>query len=305
MTKGEVVSQSFPQVLQRGPTESNRRTQDSDEPPRVALANWLTDTEHGAGHLLARVIVNRVWAWHFVRGIVNTPSDFGSRGGRPSHPELLDWLATEFINSGWRLKSLHRLIMNSAVYMQSYREDAHASRIDPDNALMWRRNVNRLQAESIRDSILAVSGQLDRSMFGVGTLDATVPRRSIYLTVKRIRLVPILQLFDAPDALQSVGVRQTTTVAPQALLMLNNPWVRERAVGFVKRIDRGGKLDAVIRAGFLAALARPPSDSEQQSMREFVTRRMGAIETRTDARQQALADFCQMLMCLNEFIYVE
>src|SRR5437879_7951528 len=191
--------------------------------PRVALANWLTDTEHGAGRLLARVIVNRLWQHHLGRGIVGTPSDFGVQGERPSHPELLDWLATELIRGGWRLKPLHKLIMMSAVYRQGGEFDEAKFKLDPENKLCWRHAPRRLEAEVIRDSLLAVTGMLDRRMFGEGTLDQGMTRRSIYFTIKRSQLIPMLQLFDVPEPNASVGRRPSTTIAPQALVFLHNP----------------------------------------------------------------------------------
>ena len=188
---------------------------------RIALGEWLTDTDAGAGNLLARVIVNRLWQHHLGTGIVNTPSDFGSQGTPPTHPQLLDYLARQLVQNGWKLKPIHRLIMNSATYQQSGAVNDAASKIDPDNQLWWRRPPGRLEAEIIRDNLFAVSGTLDKTMHGPGSLDQATPRRSVYLTVKRGSLIPILQLFDAPDAIQSIGNRDVTTVPPQALAMMN------------------------------------------------------------------------------------
>src|SRR5207244_6323242 len=193
---------------------------------RRSLANWITDVDQGAGRLLARVIVNRLWQHHLGRGIVATPSDFGTRGERPTHPELLDWLATELIRNGWRLKPIHKLIVTSSTYMQSSQRDDAKARVDPDNRLFWRRPPHRLEAEVIRDALLSVSGALDTRMFGPGTLNSANKRRSIYSTVKRSKLMPMMQLFDAPEALGGVAQRPTTTIAPQALLLMNNPNVR-------------------------------------------------------------------------------
>src|SRR5262249_44725898 len=151
------------------------------------------------------------------RGIVGTPSDFGYQGERPTHPELLDWLARELIDSGWSLKHVHKLILTSAVYLQTSDHDKRRAAVDPENRLLWRHTPRRLEAEVIRDAILAASGDLDGRMFGPGTLDPTHKRRSIYFTVKRSKLVPTMVLFDAPDALGGLDVRPTTTIAPQAL----------------------------------------------------------------------------------------
>src|SRR5207245_2068887 len=171
--KEGVARQGFLQVLAPA---VERETRWPAQPPsgwrtsyrRRALANWITDVEHGAGRLLARVIVNRLWQHHLGRGIVATPSEFGARGEPPTHPELLDWLATELIGNGWRLKPIHRLIMTSAVYMQSSAIDEGKQQLDRDTRLFWRRPRMRLEAEAIRDALLAVSGTLDPRMFGPG-----------------------------------------------------------------------------------------------------------------------------------------
>ena len=236
-------------------------------PPRVALADWITDEEHGAGHLLARVIVNRLWQHHLGRGIVATPSDFGSQGVAPTHPDLLDYLAAELIRGGWKLKPIHKLIMMSAVYRQSGESDAVATKTDPDNLLWWRRGARRLEAEVIRDALLAVSGSLDKKMFGTGSLDESNPRRSVYLRVKRSNLIPFLQLFDAPDSIQSIGHRDVTTVPPQALSMMNSPLVRQLAEKFAKRIHTrpNTRPEKVVHDAYNLALSRPPTDSEQET----------------------------------------
>ncbi|MCA9071626.1 MAG: DUF1553 domain-containing protein, partial [Planctomycetaceae bacterium] len=198
------ASPGFFQVLMAGEgVEQKWLTSQSSEskaeplPPRIALANWITDDQIGAGHLLARVIVNRLWQHHMGRGIVSTPSDFGSQGTRPTHPELLDFLANELIRGGWKLKPIHKLILTSAVYRQSGEDNLIAAKVDPENHLWWHRGATRLEAEVIRDALLSVSGSLDQTMFGKGSLDQENPRRSVYLTVKRSSLIPILQLFDA------------------------------------------------------------------------------------------------------------
>ena len=183
------------------------------------------------GRLLARVIVNRLWQHHMGRGIVATPSDFGIRGERPTHPELLDHLAGELIKNGWKLKAIHKLIMTSAAYQESTLVDEAKVKLDRDNKLYWRQPVRRLEAEIIRDAILSVGGELDPKMFGPGTLDEKSKRRSIYFTVKRAKLMPMMVIFDAPEALSGMAERPTTTIAPQALHMLNNPQVRQAAEG--------------------------------------------------------------------------
>ena len=174
---------------------------------RAALAAWMTDVESGAGTLVARVMVNRLWQYHMGRGIVATPNDFGSQGSRPSHPELLDWLANALVKNGWREKPIHRLIVTSAVYMQDSQYDESRAGIDRDNVYHWRHTPRRLEAEPIRDAMLAAAGRLDTRMFGPGTLDPAMSRRSVYFRIKRSQLVPILMLFDWPEHLVSIGQR--------------------------------------------------------------------------------------------------
>jgi uncharacterized protein DUF1553 len=309
-----VAQQGFLQVLMAAP-EREKHWQVA--PPegcttsyrRRSLANWITDTEYGAGQLLARVIVNRLWQHHFGRGIVATPNDFGVQGARPTHPELLDWLAGELIREGWRLKPIHKLIMTSATYMQSGQFDAADARIDPENIWLWRRAPQRLEAEVIRDSLLAVSGTLDPTMFGPGTLDEGHTRRSIYFMIKRSKLVPMMQLFDQPEPLVSVGGRPSTTIAPQALAFLNSPHIRGYAHNFARRLlpaDKKSPADAV-KQGYQAAIGREPDEEELSAAVEFVAAQQQsyAAAGKTDARELALADFCQVLFGLNEFVYVE
>lgn len=271
---------------------------------RRAFAEWITDVEHGAGPLLARVIVNRLWQHHMGRGIVATPSDFGTRGEPPTHPELLDHLAQELIKNGWRLKPIHKLIMTSAAYQQSTAVDSAKVKIDRDNKLFWRHPSRRLEAEIIRDAILAVSGDLDAKLFGPGTLDENSKRRSIYFTVKRSKLIPMMVIFDAPEALSGMAARPTTTIAPQALHLMNNPQVRQAARGFARRIANEPNLDKAVHQAYLRALARPPSRDELADGIAFVETQMRTYRE-AQRREAALADFCQVLMCLNEFIYVD
>ncbi len=310
--KQDIVTQSFPQVLMRAHRQEALWQEDGmrKREPRVALAHWITDYEQGAGHLLARVIVNRLWQHHMGKGLVATPSDFGAQGERPTHPELLDWLANRLIRSGWRLKPMHRLIMTSAVYRQRHRSDAKNERVDPDNRLLWHRPLRRLDAEAVRDSMLAVSGQLDRTMWGPGTLDESSRRRSIYLTVKRSRKIPMLQLFDTPDTLQGIGRRPTTTVAPQALLMMNSPQVHAYAQALARRLHTGSAQgpDELIRTGFVTALGRQADSKELQQMQEFLAHQTFTYRESgygDASRLHAIKDFCQLLLASNDFIYVE
>jgi hypothetical protein len=277
------------------------------QPPRIALADWLTDENQGSGYLLARVIVNRLWQHHFGRGIVSTPSDFGSQGAAPTHPELLDYLAFELIRNGWQLKPIHQLIMKSAVYRQSNANNERAMKIDPENILLWRRDATRLEAEIIRDAFLAVTGSLDKTMFGKGSLDQANPRRSIYLTVKRSNLIPILQLFDAPDSIQSIGHRDVTTVPPQALALMNSPLTRQLAEKFAKRIfpTSESTIQQVIGKAYRIALSRNPTDTEIRQMTDFITNQATSYGDSDNAMNQAIVDYCQLMLCLNEFIFID
>ncbi len=312
--KEGVATPSFLQVLmdspdgakhwQRSPPEGSRTSY-----RRTALADWITDTEHGAGQLVARVIVNRLWQHHFGRGIVATASDFGKQGTAPSHPELLDYLASELIRGGWRLKPIHRLMMTSSTYMQGGEYDDARAKIDPENNWLWRRSPQRLEAEIIRDAMLAASGSLDKTQFGPGTLDEGHRRRSIYFMVKRSRLISLMQLFDQPEPLVSVGGRPTTTVAPQALAIMNNPHVRSYAVSLAERMRTkvGESSDAAVRRGYEVIVGRPPTDEEAADAVAFIAAQgeSYAKANEKNAEALALADFCQVLFGLNEFVYIE
>ncbi len=273
---------------------------------RAALAKWLTDSEAGAGQMVARVIVNRLWQHHFGRGLVATPSDFGAQGEKPTHPELLDWLAGELIRGGWKLKPMHKLMMTSAAYMQSAQSDAARRTADPGNTLVWRYPRLRLEGEVIRDAILATTGALDPKLFGPGTLDSAMKRRSIYFQIKRSQLPPMMITFDAPDTLGSLGQRSSTTVAPQALLLMNNSQIRNSARAWAKALAAQPPMEAVKHA-YLTALGRPPTDDELALTGEFLRTQTESYKTagKGDASELALTDFCQSLVSLNEFVYVE
>jgi hypothetical protein len=195
------------------------------------------------------------------------------------------------------------------VYLQSSRWNETNVRKDPDNHLFWRRPPHRLEAEVIRDALLTVSGTLDTRIFGPGTLEPASNRRSIYYTVKRSKLMPMMQVFDAPEALGGVAERPTTTIAPQALLLMNNPNVRNYAKAFAKRIagDRATPLEEVVRSGYLIALARSPASDELKEGVSFIQQQTESYQSagKSKAHELAVADFCQILMCLNEFVYVE
>ena len=265
---------------------------------RASFANWLTDTETGAGSLAARVMVNRLWHHHFGRGIVSTLNDFGFQGDPPTHPELLEWLANDLVTNGWKLKRVHKLMVTSRAYQLAGTATESAKKLDIDNKLWSHRPRRRLEAEAIRDNLLAVAGVLDTTMYGPGTLDQGMKRRSIYFQVQRSQLIPMLQVFDWPDTLSSATARSTTVVAPQALLFLNNPHVRSWANAFALRLKPTAEKDpaAAVELAYRLAYSRPPTAKERDEGVEFL--KAGKLD-------KALQDYALVLMSLNEFIYVD
>lgn len=312
--KEAVATQSFLQVLltdpdtaqifQTPPPDGSRTTY-----LRTALTNWLIDPESGAGSLLARVMVNRLWQHHLGRGIVATPSDFGVRGEAPTHPELLEWLASEFVRRQWELKPLHRQILCSNTYRQSCETDEARLTIDRENRLLWHRPRRRLEAEVIRDALLEISGQLNDRLYGPGQLDEGHRRRSLYFTVKRSQLMPSMTVFDAPDGTSAVAERPQTTIAPQALLLMNNANVREASRQFALRLlpESGKSPETAVRCGYLTALSRAPTEQELVESVRFLSQQTVSYQT-TDPQNavfRSLVDFCQVLFCLNEFLYTD
>jgi mono/diheme cytochrome c family protein len=303
------ASPGFLDVLVRHP--DGARHWNSPHPPkarssfrRAGLAAWITDSEYGAGNLAARVIVNRLWHYHFGRGIVSTLNDFGLQGDRPTHPEVLDWLAADLVANGWKLKRLHKLMLMSRAYRLCGAVTVENMALDPDNHLGWRHPRRRLEAEAIRDSLLAVGGNLDQTMFGPGTLDESMRRRSIYFTVKRSQLVPMLQVFDWPDTLTSAGVRPTTITPPQALVFLNHPQARHWVTALGARLKPAAdkSLPDAVDLGYQIACGRTPSQRERSEGVAFITAVRGAKGGSLD---MALTDYAWVLMSLNEFVYVE
>jgi hypothetical protein len=341
--KSEPVELGFLSVLTRGKTaedywmaarQASRRSDSSQQ--RRALADWMTDLEHGAGALVARVMVNRVWQHHFGQGLVRTVNDFGARAEPPTHPELLEWLTYEFVKGGWKLKPLHALIMTSSVYLQDATFAAAQAKIDPDNRLLWRHRPQRIESEILRDSMLAVSDTLNPEMFGpavkapiaseaIQARNMTDPyptdlkdtpathRRSVYLFHKRVVQYPLMQAFDGPDAQASCGRRVNTTVAPQALALLNDRFVRSRAENLARRLarDAGEETTAQVRLAWRLALAREPNADELESSVTFLQNQFTKRSSRAgdsaakEAHHLALTDFCQALFAMNEFIYVD
>ena len=311
--KGEVVTQTFlPLLMRNGKDSSHWQTKRPEgartSHQRKALSNWLTDLENGAGYVAARVIMNRIWLHHFGQGLVATPNDFGYQSEPPTHPELLDWLASRLIENEWRLKPMHKLILSSASWRQSSAYDEAKASKDVDNTFLWRFSPRRLEGEVIRDSLLTVSGQLDKTMYGKGTLDERSKRRSVYFFIKRSRLIPTMQLFDAPEPLVSQGRRLSTTIAPQALMFMNSPNVRGYAAAFAQRLTKeaGDDLDKAVSAGYQAALGREPDAGEKAATLVFLkSQEVSYLEAKHgNPRHLALVDFAQTLFGLNEFSYL-
>lgn len=273
---------------------------------RAGLAKWLTDVENGAGHLAARVIVNRLWQHHFGHGLVATPNDFGFQGERPTHPRLLDWLAVDLVQNGWSLKHVHRQILNSNTYRQSSAVQSESAQIDPENVLYWRFPPHRLDGEVIRDSMLAVAGLLDTTMYGPGTLDPNSTRRSVYFFIKRSQLIPSMMLFDWPEHLVSIGQRSNTIIAPQALMLMNNEQSRACAAGLAKRCSDSDPEAAIVRC-YELTLNRPPEASERTQGAAFLRQQKESYKTggQENPQELALTDYCQILLSLNEFVYVD
>jgi len=285
---------------------------------RLELASALTDL---ANPLVSRVMVNRLWKHHFTEGLVRSPDDFGVQGQPPTHPELLDFLATEFIARGWSLKAMHRLMVTSHAYRQSSRATpemaAKAVTLDPQNRLLHKQHVRRLEAEAIRDALLSVSGRLDRTMEGPGVLPflsdhisgrgrpASGPldgngRRSLYLQVRRNFLNPMFVAFDYPTPFSAIGRRSVSNVPAQALSMLNNPFVIQQADLWAKSVLAADVTDADrLRSMYLVAFGRAPSRTESEAGLKFV-READAVD-----RKQAWADLAHVLLNTKEFLLVE
>jgi hypothetical protein len=320
---GEVVEPGFPSVItgtqepapirldpfKRWPTRSRRLT----------LAQWIASSENP---MTARVMVNRLWDWHFGRGLVATPSDFGKLSGGASHPELIDWLARRFTDSKWSVKVMHRLILNSATYRQSSRHhDSQAEEADPENTLLWRFRSRRLEAEAVRDAVLAVSGRLNPEQFGLpifpplpeglaeevkydnskwATQDGPEGRkRSIYIYQQRSMTMPFMQTFDSVVCDGTRDRRQASVTPLQALAMYNGRFANEEATHFAARVrkEAGDSTAAQIQLAFKIALGREPAPGE--------TDRMQSLLKSSTEGSDAMAAVCRVLFNANEFVYVE
>jgi hypothetical protein len=278
---------------------------------RRGFAEWIVAPTNP---LTARVMVNRMWQHHFGEGIARNPGNFGRMGERPSHPELLDWLALEFIDRGWSMKAMHRLILTSRAYQMASIDIPGNVAIDPENRLFWRAPRVRLEAEIIRDNIMAVSGALDRTLGGPSIFpyidpdlfaessrrtwrgrpddDPSTWRRSLYVFLKRGIRYPMFETFDQPNLVNSADRRNRTTIAPQALILMNNGMVLAQARKFAERLTREAGADPArqVDRAFELALARPPDTVERRRSVEFV-------------QASGLEAFCHALFNLNEFVY--
>jgi hypothetical protein len=292
---GKTIPRGFPKILM-----GEREEKITEGSGRLQLANWLTQRDNP---LTARVMVNRIWQHHFGEGLVRTPNDFGERGERPTHPELLDYLAARFVESGWSLKAMHRLIMLSAVYQQSSSVSNATLARDPDNRLFGRMNRTRLEAEAIRDGLLSVSGRLDNTLGGPPFTELSVPRRTLYLMSARTgaNTSDFGRLFDRADPSLIVAQRGQSIVAPQALFFLNDPFVSGTAKALAARILREAPANTEGRIRYLYALAlgRPPTKAEI----DLGTQRLrpAAVPGGPDPLER----YCLLVLCTNEFVYID
>jgi len=259
---------------------------------RLELARWIASKDHP---LTARVLVNRIWQHHFGEGLVRTPSNFGKLGVPPTHPELLDWLAHRFVADGWSVKQLHRRIMLSAVYQQASVAAPEQVRTDPDNLWLGRMSVRRLEAEAIRDAMLVAAGQLDRTRGGPASSDLLLPRRSLYIQTVRQDRSNFSTLFDAANPEQPVEKRAVSTVAPQALFLLNSDFVQTQAKHLARRVhehvagDESARIDQIYRWLY----GRPAKAKEIEIGRGFLK------------SGEAWTDYVHLLLCSNEFVYID
>lgn len=289
---------------------------------RLGWANWLTKPDSRAASLMARVQVNRVWQYHFGTGLVSTSENLGMSGSEPSNPALLDWLAQEFIRSGWSLKSLHRLILRSAVFRQSSLANNDGLKVDPYNKLLWRFPLRRLDAEAIRDAQLAISGELNLTHDGPyvattrnGAAEVIVPedhpgafRRSIYLQQRRSQGLSMLNVFDAPMMVVNCTHRPVTTMPLQSLSLLNSDFAVRRGHSFAERIHReaGESAEARVRRAYVLATGRECSDEDLVETLQFIQDQQDGYSGEGDtAESRAWADFCQLLLASNACLYLE
>jgi len=313
-TLGDVVPRRFLEAV-AGPNQPKPATGSG----RLELAQRMASATNP---ILPRVLVNRIWMHHFGEGIVRTPDDLGIRGERPTHPELLEFLTSEFVRNGWSMKKLHRMLVLSNTYQMSSQPEPKAEAKDPLNKLLHRMPVRRLEAEAIRDAVLAVSGRLDRKMYGPGVLPYLTPfmegrgrpassgptdgagRRSLYINVRRNFLTPMFLAFDYPIPFNTMGRRSVSTVPAQALTMMNNPFVVEQAGVWAKQTlsEPNLELRERIRRMYVTAFARPPADAELQAAAGFLAEQDGKYGAANDPR--SWSDLAHVLLNVKEFIFV-
>ncbi len=320
LVPGDDVHRGLPRVLAGGVPPSITGQQSG----RLELAQWLTRADHP---LTGRVMVNRIWRWHFGQGLVATTDNFGHLGSAPSHPQMLDWLAVQFVENGWSIKELHRTIMLSATYQMSAAYDAQAAEHDPENTLLWRANRKRLEAEAIRDALLMVSGQLDEQMGGSilgfenhtyvtstaskNSVDYTAPRRSVYLPVIRSALYDFYHVFDFAEPSVPSGNRSSTTIAPQALFMLNSELAIDASQHLAQRLLEEIENSDVERIDRVYELAygRPPAEEESAQALAFIKRYEEAIRGDVPDDSERIVrvweGLCRAVLSTNEFVFVE
>jgi len=266
-------------------------------------------------------MVNRLWQHHFGVGLVATSDNFGVTGAKPSHPELLDYLAREFVSSGWSVKAMHRLIVNSATYRQSSALREACFKIDPENRLLWRYSLHRLDAESVRDAMLFTTDELEgkvggpyvptkRTSDGQVVVEEANPgarRRSLYLQQRSTQPLALLDVFDAPQQQPNCTRRNPSTVSLQSLALLNSDFVRVRSRAFAQRLDREGGVDQARRLerAFQLALGRSPRTAESNAAREFLESQSVHYAGKPNASESVWTDFCQILFANNGYLYVE
>jgi mono/diheme cytochrome c family protein len=322
--KGSAVEPGFISVLSPPPAVVQLPAHGESTGRRLAFAKWLTG---GENPLTARVMANRIWQYHFGRGIVRTSSDFGFQGSKPTHPQLLDWLAAEFVNQGWSMKAMHRLILMSKTYQMSSQFSAEGFEKDPGNDLLWRFNLRRLTAEEIRDSILAVSGELNlEKMYGPSiypvmprevlagqsrpgsgwgnSSDEDRRRRSVYVHIKRSLGLPILTTNDSAPTDTTCPVRFITTQPTQALGMMNSDFTNQQAAKFAAAIEKEfpGKREAQVESILQKVTQRPPTEKEIQQGVDLI---QSWIDHEDASPQQALQYYCLLAINLNEFAYID
>jgi Protein of unknown function (DUF1553) len=298
---GELVPRRFPRIIagdeQKPITEGSGRLQ---------LADWIASPTNA---LTARVMVNRIWQHHFGEGIVRTPNNFGKLGTPPTHPELLDYLAHRFVDSGWSIKAMHRAIMLSAAYQQSSMPEAKTLKADPDNLLFGRMNRRRLESEAIRDSLLAVSGKLDKAVGGPAIRDLNTMRRTLYVMTIRSDRATYQFLFDAADPNVIVEKRMDSTVAPQSLFLLNHPFALAQTKALVERLIKDAPSGERAKIAWLyqQLYGREPSSQEIKIGQSALAQARGAAKDNKadDSNSAAWEEYCQVLLCANEFVYVD